>query len=192
MRVADSVMSRNLSTQSPSHLSFCFVFALLQKNFSYKAGQYVFINIPELSLFEWHPFSISSAPHMDVVYVHVRVLGGWTKRLYELADKKGRGKWVAAFLEGCYGEPAVDVESDRYKCFLMISGGIGITPMQSIANELCEQQRRGRPMKKLWFIWSVRPLAQAGRWWCLFDVLLAHSAICPDIRLVRVVWLGDC
>jgi predicted ferric reductase len=34
-----------------------------KKNFDYKAGQYVFIAIPALSYFEWHPFSISSSPH---------------------------------------------------------------------------------------------------------------------------------
>ena len=54
----------------------------LQGNFRYKAGQYVFVNIPSLSLFQWHPFSLSSSPYQDTVMVHIRVLGNWTKALY--------------------------------------------------------------------------------------------------------------
>jgi len=32
------------------------------KNFKYKAGDYVFVNIPIIAKHEWHPFTISSAP----------------------------------------------------------------------------------------------------------------------------------
>ena len=63
---------------------------------------------------------------------------------------------VKAYIDGAYGEPGVDVEGPRYKNFLLISGGIGVTPMQSIANELLHQYSRGRPLNKLWFVWSVR------------------------------------
>ena len=32
------------------------------RKFSYKPGDYIYINIPSVANFEWHPFSISSAP----------------------------------------------------------------------------------------------------------------------------------
>lgn len=38
----------------------------------------------------------------------------------------------------------------------MVSGGIGITPMQSITNDLLYQYSRGRPLEKIIFIWSCR------------------------------------
>jgi ferredoxin-NADP reductase len=41
-------------------------------------------------------------------------------------------------MDGPYGNPAIDIDGDKYKIFMMISGGIGITPMQSITNELLE------------------------------------------------------
>ncbi len=40
-------------------LFFCFFI----KNFEI-AGDYVFINIPAIAKFEWHPFTISSAPEL--------------------------------------------------------------------------------------------------------------------------------
>lgn len=123
-----------------------------KRDFRYMAGQYVFICIPKVSYFEWHPFSLSSSPHNDEVYIHVRVLGNWTKQLYEKADSTK----TTAYIDGPYGQPSVDIDGDKYKIFLFVSGGIGITPMQSICNDLIHQCSRGRPLKKVYFIWSVR------------------------------------
>lgn len=122
--------------------------------FEYKSGQYVFICIPSISTVQWHPFSISSAPHEERVTLHIRVLGNWTRKLYGMAERETLKMQV--FIEGPYGEPAVDIEGDTYDSFLMISGGIGITPMQSITNDLVHQYRCGRQLRKIWFVWSVR------------------------------------
>jgi predicted ferric reductase len=55
--------------------------------FRYSGGQYVFVCVPAISAFEWHPFSLSSHPQSDTVSLHVRVLGDFTKRLYDLSAK---------------------------------------------------------------------------------------------------------
>mmetsp|Transcript_13368 Transcript_13368/g.28394 ORF Transcript_13368/g.28394 Transcript_13368/m.28394 type:complete len:515 (-) Transcript_13368:309-1853(-) len=124
-------------------------------NFAYRAGTYVFLCIPELSYYEWHPFSLSSAPHEEKVSIHIRVLGDWTQKLYDLAHPAGlEGREVEMLIEGPYGEPEVDIDGDKYKSVLLISGGIGITPMQSICNSLIHQFQMGRPMNKIWFVWS--------------------------------------
>lgn len=39
----------------------------------YRAGQYVFVNIPEIAYFQWHPFMLTSCPEEDNLCVHVRV-----------------------------------------------------------------------------------------------------------------------
>ncbi|XP_030587426.1 NADPH oxidase 5 [Archocentrus centrarchus] len=52
--------------------------------FQFKPGDYVFINIPVIAKYEWHPFTISSAPEQsDSLWLHIRSLGQWTNRLYE-------------------------------------------------------------------------------------------------------------
>jgi predicted ferric reductase len=127
--------------------------------FQYKAGQYIFICIPEITKYQFHPFSISSSPDQEYVSLHIRVLGDWTKQLYDLAHRHWEPKAYDCWMEGPYGEPAVDVEGSRYKCFLMLSGGIGITPMQSITNDLISQHERGRELVKVWFVWSARDSA---------------------------------
>ena len=38
--------------------------------------------------------------------------------------------WVPAYFEGPYGSPAADLLGSRHTLFLLISGGIGITPVQ--------------------------------------------------------------
>ncbi|KAK3821527.1 MAG: FAD-binding domain-containing protein [Benniella sp.] len=43
------------------------------------SGQYVFLNCPDISLWEWHPFTITSAPEEDYVSVHIRIVGDWTR-----------------------------------------------------------------------------------------------------------------
>lgn len=122
---------------------------------NYRAGQYCFLCIPELSMFEWHPFSISTSPYNDNgnFTLHVRVLGDWTASLKQLALKK---KGVSILFEGPYGEPQVDIEGSKYTMFLLISGGIGITPMQSICNQLLDEHARGRPLDLCYFVWSCR------------------------------------
>lgn len=124
--------------------------------FDFNAGQYVMICIPEISIFEFHPFSLSSAPHEDKVTIHVRALGNWTRALADLSLKSSND--VKILIEGPYGNLSVNLENEsRYKMVLLISGGIGITPMQSICNDLIYQvEHQGRPIKKIYFLWSVR------------------------------------
>ncbi|TYJ54144.1 hypothetical protein B9479_005242 [Cryptococcus floricola] len=50
-------------------------------SFKYKAGQWLFLNVPEVSRFQWHPFTISSAPEDPFVSVHIRQVGDFTKAL---------------------------------------------------------------------------------------------------------------
>jgi NADPH oxidase len=122
--------------------------------FDYNPGQYINIAIPELSVFEWHPFSLSSSPEQKFVTLHIRRVGGWTSALYDLASKQME---VSILLEGPYGSVGVDLASDRYKMVMLFSGGIGVTPMQALCNQLMYEQSTGmRELKKLSFVWIER------------------------------------
>ncbi|XP_063761155.1 NADPH oxidase 5 [Eleginops maclovinus] len=52
--------------------------------FHFKPGDYVYINIPAIAKYEWHPFTISSPPEQsESLWLHIRSMGQWTNRLYE-------------------------------------------------------------------------------------------------------------
>lgn len=56
--------------------------------FEFQAGDYVYVNIPQVARFEWHPFTISSAPEEEeYLTLHIRVAGGWTGRLYAICQE---------------------------------------------------------------------------------------------------------
>ncbi|OQV13433.1 NADPH oxidase 5 [Hypsibius exemplaris] len=52
--------------------------------FNFNPGDYIFINIPNIAWFEWHPFTLSSCPeNQDEVTLHIRCMGQWTRRLHQ-------------------------------------------------------------------------------------------------------------
>ena len=70
-------------------------------HFNFKAGDYIFLNIPSIAFFEWHPFTISSAPEQqDYFSLHIRAVGHWTNQLYQYFTQEqerlesGKGKGV--------------------------------------------------------------------------------------------------
>jgi NADPH oxidase 5 len=49
----------------------------------------VFINIPAIAKYEWHPFTLSSAPEdSDHITLHIRAVGQWTNRLLNFFEKE--------------------------------------------------------------------------------------------------------
>lgn len=129
-------------------------------SFKYCGGQYCFLCVKALGP-QFHPFSFSSSPHDDIVTLHIRVSGNWTKNLYDHVSKlesRVQGERPARlqiYFDGPYGASALDLHSPRYTTFVLVSGGIGITPMQSIYSDLLHQHTAGRPLKKLLFMWAV-------------------------------------
>ncbi|XP_059338378.1 NADPH oxidase 5 [Ammospiza nelsoni] len=54
------------------------------KSFRFQPGDYVYLNVPAIAAYEWHPFSISSAPEQpETLWLHIRARGQWTTKLYE-------------------------------------------------------------------------------------------------------------
>ncbi|KAE8723682.1 Respiratory burst oxidase-like protein C [Hibiscus syriacus] len=120
------------------------------QGFKYKSGQYMFVNCSAVSQFEWHPFSITSAPGDDYLSVHIRTLGDWTRQLKTVfsevcqpppAGKSGLLRAEGAntsfpkiLIDGPYGAPAQDYK--KYDVVLLVGLGIGATPMISIVKDI--------------------------------------------------------
>ncbi|GFG34772.1 hypothetical protein Cfor_05500, partial [Coptotermes formosanus] len=58
-------------------------------HFHFNPGDYVFVNVPAIAKYEWHPFTISSAPEQeDYMWLHIRGVGEWTNRLYNYFERE--------------------------------------------------------------------------------------------------------
>jgi NADPH oxidase len=66
---------------------------IIKPSFKYTPGQWLFVQIPELSRWQWHPFTITSAPEDPYVSIHIRQVGDWTRAL---GDRLGVGPSVVA------------------------------------------------------------------------------------------------
>ena len=122
---------------------------------NYNPGQYLYLNIPEISKYEWHPFTITSAPHEGFISVHIKVVGDWTESVLEIIKKSNIPR---ALIDGPYGAPVQDLL--HYKVSILISAGIGGTPASGILKSVYHAYQRKAPIKleNLYFIWVCRDL----------------------------------
>uniref|UniRef100_A0A3B5B6I7 NADPH oxidase 5 n=1 Tax=Stegastes partitus TaxID=144197 RepID=A0A3B5B6I7_9TELE len=140
--------------------------------FHFKPGDYVYINIPVIAKYEWHPFTISSAPEQsDALWLHIRSMGQWTNRLYEYfrqpETEAMNPKRLATslrnrrqLLKAQVGSDHSDVVCVFCQCYVdgpygtptrqifasehavLIGAGIGITPFASILQSIMYRYRR--------------------------------------------------
>ncbi|KAJ4790855.1 hypothetical protein LUZ62_042101 [Rhynchospora pubera] len=130
--------------------------------FKYRSGQYMFVNCAAVSPFEWHPFSITSAPRDDYLGVHIRTLGDWTRQLRTVFsevcrqpeagksgllradyDKDGSSivpNFPRVLIDGPYGAPAQDYK--QYEVVLLVGLGIGATPFISIIKDIINNMKQ--------------------------------------------------
>ena len=144
----------------------------------YKAGQWLFLNVPSVSRGEWHPLTITSCPFDDYISVHIRQVGDWTKafadavgagphqaEMYEKLDPHGlyqialdNGQTMPAIrIDGPYGAPAEDVFENEVA--VLIGTGIGVTPWSSILKNIWHLRMSPDPprrLRRVEFFWICR------------------------------------
>ena len=145
-----------------------------KKHFRYKPGQYVFIRVQAVGRLEFHPFSISSYPGSGRTFsVHIKgsvaSANGWTSRLMkfmkEHEHKPEHYKDISVQIEGPFGELTLRKELYRYEHVVFIGGGIGVTPLDSLYNQLVtdlldnKMKRRNAKTSKIDFIFTTRSRA---------------------------------
>ncbi|VAI28617.1 unnamed protein product [Triticum turgidum subsp. durum] len=131
--------------------------------FRYRSGQYIYVNCGEVSPFEWHPFTITSAPGDDYLSMHIRCRGDWTSRFRaifsqicrppsagqsgllradftSMVEHNANAKFPRLLIDGPYGAPAQDYR--KYDVLLLIGLGIGATPLISIVKDVLNNVHR--------------------------------------------------
>ncbi|KAF1363744.1 hypothetical protein EJ07DRAFT_152519 [Lizonia empirigonia] len=70
-----------------------------KRPWDYKAGQYVFVQIPQLSCWKWHLFTVSTCVN-NRMQVHIKADGDWTNDLRDIAKKAGKKSVIKIGLDG--------------------------------------------------------------------------------------------
>lgn len=164
----------------------------------YKPGQWLLLNVPEVSSTQWHPFTITSCPFDDYVSVHVRQVGDFTRSLgdalgagpsqakeYDALDPMGmyeialqNGQIMPKIrIDGPYGAPAEDVFDNEIA--VLIGTGIGVTPFASILKNIYHQRAGPNPprrLRRVEFIWVCKDTMSFEWFQALLSSLEAQSA----------------
>jgi len=150
-----------------------------------RAGQYIFLSCPEVSYFQWHPFTLTSAPEEDYISVHIRVVGDFTDALakavgcdFDSKDSKDAGGKVVGtdtnppinrvlprvMVDGPFGSASEDFF--KYEAVLLVGAGIGVTPFASILKSIWYRMNNFNSAKptrlsKVYFTWVIRDFGVA-------------------------------
>ncbi|XP_078488213.1 dual oxidase 2 isoform X1 [Ciona intestinalis] len=152
-----SVVNAELLPSEVTHLEF-----KRPVNFNYKAGQWVRIACLAQSQNEYHPFTLTSAPHEDTLKLHIRAVGPWTINLRSIynPDVLRDSPYPKLYLDGPFGEGHQDWY--KYDVSVLVGGGIGVTPFASILKDLVSVAQSGVKIqcKKVYFMWITRDQKQ--------------------------------
>jgi predicted ferric reductase len=95
----------------------------LGRHMTFLPGQFAIVYLEAKDGWHRHPFTISSAPHEDVVRITVKALGDYTSRLAELIEPG-----MPAVIGGPHGRFNHGRGTDRQ---VWIAGGVGVAPFLS-------------------------------------------------------------
>ncbi|KAJ4290873.1 hypothetical protein N0V90_010069 [Kalmusia sp. IMI 367209] len=140
-----------------------------------QAGQYIFLCCPEVSIWQYHPFTLTSAPEEDYISVHVRMVGDFTRALGKALGcnlDKGKGEkgekdgatevalrqiLPRVYIDGPFGSASEDVF--KFEVAVLVGAGIGVTPFASILKSIWYRMNypQGRTrLRKVYFFWICR------------------------------------
>ncbi|GMF34122.1 unnamed protein product [Phytophthora fragariaefolia] len=127
----------------------------------FRIGNFVYLNVPAISSLQWHPFTISSSPLSSpgTLTILLKSLGDWTKELVKYSDEcKKNNVLPTMYMDGFYGA-SIEIY-DEYATVCLVGGGIGVTPMFAILDDMLEKLRRGAALsQKVFFTFTFRELS---------------------------------
>ena len=91
--------------------------------FDYQSGQWIRIACPVLGKSEYHPFTLTSAPHEEHLSLHIRAVGPWTDNLRKLFEVRLGNKmdFPKVIINICFCFKSWLNHTNSYKVFEMRS-----------------------------------------------------------------------
>ncbi|MCJ1379791.1 hypothetical protein MMC17_002894 [Xylographa soralifera] len=132
---------------------------------TWRPGQYVYLRMPGISVFENHPFTIASLcsddfpseygeEYRDMIIVF-RPFSGFTRKVVNAHDENGPWHTYRAFIDGPYG--GMQRELAAFDTVILFAGGSGITAIVSQLLDLIKKMRDGRAVtKQVHVVWALK------------------------------------
>lgn len=137
-------------------------------------------------MWQYHPFTLTSAPEEDYISVHIRCVGDFTKAFAKALgcdfEKKGEKKGAKdesvvksvsedtsgvdpslrrvlprVYIDGPFGSASEDVF--KFEVAILVGAGIGVTPFASILKSIWYRMNypQGKTrLRKVYFFWICR------------------------------------
>ncbi|XP_035180835.1 NADPH oxidase 1 isoform X2 [Oxyura jamaicensis] len=143
-------------TKAVMHPARVLELQMQKKGFRMEVGQYIFVNCPAISLLEWHPFTLTSAPEEESFSIHIRAAGDWTERIIDTFQQQ-KPEMPRIEVDGPFGTASEDVF--QYEVAMLVGAGIGVTPFASILKSIWykfQQADQTLKTKKIYFYWLCR------------------------------------
>jgi hypothetical protein len=133
---------------------------------------------PEVSIWQYHPFTLTSAPEEDYISIHMRMVGDFTRAVGKAlgcnlergkpnekgSEKGGSSEEIAlrqilprVYIDGPFGSASEDVF--KFEVAVLVGAGIGVTPFASILKSIWYRMNypQGRTrLRKVYFFWICR------------------------------------
>jgi len=109
----------------------------------YNSGMYVMIKVPEISQYQWHPFTIAGGDCKNRLQVLFADVGDWTQKLRDLVIHaiQNSKPYPRICVQGGFGAPAQSMPDHEH--VVMVGAGVGATPFLSFLANICTSAQAG-------------------------------------------------
>ncbi|GLC43534.1 hypothetical protein PLESTM_001483800 [Pleodorina starrii] len=162
------------------------------KSLSWAGLDIVFLNVPEISWWQWHPFTLatSSAGGDTKMVLHIKTYSHWTQRLVSrlATDATPLKLYVSGPYHGAHRKWITNF--DRH---IFVAGGIGVTPPMGLLEDLIARRKAVaaatgcHPPGRVSLIWISRSRDELGT--LPYDILQEAARDGPNAWLDLQLYL---
>ena len=120
-------------------------------------GDYVYVNCPWVSKFQWFPFNLMTSASSKAAFLNVKASGDWSEKVYDKTIENLNGgslEKLSIRIDGPYGSSSNEILNS--KNIILIAAGAGIAKFASILQDIAFKTKDNAvksDLESVHFIW---------------------------------------